>query len=114
MPSVEDAGEMTVSDTGINWNDCGGRTTVIGNAVPGSEGMCFQASQGWCVPPRQFANNSGHGCLVGFGAKGAVSQEIQDITLWQIRHIGIWGCAQSVIESSRRSLGMPSHSLTTL
>ena len=88
-----DGAELTASDTGIDFMDCGRRLVVMGNTVPGAQSVCIQAGAGWCLPERNFRNNTGHSCLVGFATKGGVTRQIQDMTLWQIRHIGIWGYA---------------------
>jgi hypothetical protein len=76
---LADGSELTESDTGIDWMDCGRRLVVIGNTVPGAQSVCMQAGAGWCMPVNQFRNNTGHGCLVGFATKGGVSQPIQDV-----------------------------------
>ena len=95
-----DGGELTASDTGIDFMDCGRGVTAYGNSVAGAQSVCYQAGSGWCMPERQFKNNTGHACVMGFATKGRVVRDIQDLVLWQIRHIGIWGCKRSRLAAS--------------
>ena len=93
-PDVSGGGDLDSSDGGIQALDCGSKMTMIGNSVPGAGGPCI-AFNGFCMKRSQFQNNSGHGCMLGFAVKGAVTEEIQDLTFWQIRLIGLWGYSHS-------------------
>jgi len=88
-------GELDGSDSGIEIIDGGRQMTLIGNAIAGSMGPCIGAN-GFHIPRERFQNQTGHGCLIGFGVKGDVSQDIQDLTLWQIRNVAIWGYSKSL------------------
>lgn len=69
---------------------------MYGNVIAGATGPCYGFGKGFSMARSVFQNNSGHGCLIGFGVKGAVSEHIQDLTLWQIRNVAIWGYSKSV------------------
>ena len=93
-PDVSGGGDLDASDSGIQGLDCGRNMVIIGNHIPGAMGPCI-AFNGFCMRRAQFQNNTAHSCELGFAVKGSVTQDIQDLTLWQIRHIGIWGYSKS-------------------
>ena len=70
------------------------RGTLLGNAVAGSTGPLYGFT-GFSLALTRFANNTGHSGGLGLVTKGAVREVIQDLTLWQIRHIAIWGYSTS-------------------
>ena len=74
--------------------DCGSEMTLIGNTVSGSGGPCISFNS-FCIPKSRYFNNSGHSCKNGFAVKGSVTKPMYDMTLWQIRHVGIWGYSNS-------------------
>ena len=87
-------GDLDASDSGIQGLDCGRNMMMIGNHVPAADGPCI-GFNGFCMKRSQFQNNTAHSCFIGFAVKGSVTEDIQDLTLWQMRHIGIWGYSKS-------------------
>ena len=41
-----DGGELTASDTGVDFMDCGRSLTVYGNTVPGAKAVCYRTRAG--------------------------------------------------------------------
>ena len=45
--------------------------------------------------PVHFHNNSAHCAALGLTIKGSHTTAVQDVTLWRIRHIALWGYVSS-------------------
>ena len=45
--------------------------------------------------PSHFHNNSAHCTALGLTIKGSHTTAVQDVTLWRIRHIALWGYVSS-------------------
>ena len=98
--SVEDKPKnLGFTDEDAGFALFGGSSTVLRNAVAGSNKACF-SSTGFAHPRARFQNNSGHASMMGFINKGRVRQPIQDLTLYQITHIAIWGYAHGDVTIS--------------
>ena len=65
--------------------------TLTDNACAGAGSSGIAATDGYTVPPERFARNSVHSALVGFSLSGHPTELIQDVTLWQISLVGVWG-----------------------
>ena len=80
----------------INIGDDGRRMTVIGNAVAGwpLPRPAF-GSMGFAIPRSRFKDNSAHGVDMGWAIKGSITQTLQDLTLWGVGRVAIYGYSTS-------------------
>ena len=67
---------------------------LVGNRGACSTGPSYRFSS-FNMLPAHFHNNSAHCANLGLTIKGSHTSAVQDITLWRIRHIALWGYVSS-------------------
>ena len=67
---------------------------LIGNRGACSTGPSYRFSN-FNMLPEHFHNNSAHCAGLGLTIKGSHTTPVQDVTLWRIRHIALWGYVSS-------------------
>ena len=67
---------------------------LVGNRGACSTGPSYRFSS-FNMRPAHFHNNSAHCANLGLTIKGSHTSAVQDITLWRIRHIALWGYVSS-------------------
>ena len=67
---------------------------LVGNRGACSTGPSYRFSS-FNMPPAHFHNNSAHCANLGLTIKGSHTSPVQDISLWRIRHIALWGYVSS-------------------
>lgn len=87
-------GEINAASSAVSIQDGGRYMVVIGNSVAGAAGPAW-SSFGFDIAESSFRNNSGHAADVGWGINGVITTPFQDVTLWRIRTVAIWGYSKS-------------------
>ena len=94
--SVRDMGKnLDYTDEDANFGVWSTSAVVlVGNRGACSTGPSYRFSS-FNMLPEHFHNNSAHCAGLGLTIKGSHTTPVQDVTLWRIRHIALWGYVSS-------------------